>query len=174
MNHGQSLRRGTTSSPSATAFREVMAAVPAPVTILTAASDHGRPHGTTVSSFSSLSLDPPMIFAALNRDSNLLAIIRSSRRFGVNVLSSDQVPLAVNFAGKGPDKFQSVAFTLHEEVPRIAGVTGWLACDLADLIDGGDHLILVGTVLAAETVTGRPLTYHARRFGTHAALDLDP
>jgi flavin reductase (DIM6/NTAB) family NADH-FMN oxidoreductase RutF len=150
-------------------FREVMAGVPAPVTVLTAHRD-GQPHGTTVSSFSSLSLDPPMIFAALSTTSELLGIIKQSRRFGVNVLSSDQSRMAVAFASKGPDKFAAVPFEMQDGSPRITGVTGWLACELTDLLDGGDHLIVVGTVVTAERLTGTPLTYMGRTFGTHAAL----
>jgi flavin reductase (DIM6/NTAB) family NADH-FMN oxidoreductase RutF len=57
----------------------------------------------------------------------------------------------------------------RRQVLRVAGAPGWLACQVADLVDGGDHVVAMGHVLAAETVDGHPLTNHGRLFGTHAA-----
>lgn len=157
-----------------TAFREVMAGVATPVTVVTA-MDGGLPHGTTVSAFASLSMNPPMVLAALDRGSALLALIRSSRRFGVNVLGSTQSALALAFGRKGGvGKFNGVAWDVHSGIPRLPGAPGWLACEVAELVDGGDHVIALGNVTAAETLSGDPLTYHARIFGTHAALAETP
>jgi flavin reductase (DIM6/NTAB) family NADH-FMN oxidoreductase RutF len=155
---------------SNTTFREVMAGVATPVTVVTA-MDGDRPHGTTVSAFASLSMTPPMVLVALDRESDLLTVIRSCRRFGVNVLASNQATLALAFARKGSGKFAEVPYEVQDGLPRIRQVTGWLACDLTDLVDGGDHLIALGTVTSACTPGGSPLTYHARVFGTHRALD---
>ncbi len=79
-------------------FRDLMAGVCAPVTVVTTTID-GTPHGATVSSFSSLSLDPPLISVALNRNSALLAGIRSAGRFGVNLLGLAQDELAMTQSG---------------------------------------------------------------------------
>src|ERR1700727_787104 len=77
----------------ATVFRDTLARVPTPVTVVTSHIDR-RPHGTTVSAFSSLSLEPPMILVSLDQNSDLLKIIQETGRFGVNVLAVGQQSLA--------------------------------------------------------------------------------
>ncbi|WP_217558201.1 flavin reductase family protein [Streptomyces sp. GbtcB6] len=152
------------------AFREVMAGVPTPVTVVTA-MDGGRPHGTTVSAFTSLSMQPPMVMVALDRRSQLLGLLRSSLRFGVNVLGHAQTASALAFARKGgAEKFAGVLWEADRDIPRLLGAPGWLACEVADFVDGGDHVIVLGNVMSAETAGGDPLTYHARAFGTHVAI----
>jgi flavin reductase (DIM6/NTAB) family NADH-FMN oxidoreductase RutF len=153
----------------AEAFREVMAGVATPVSVVTALLD-GRPHGTTVSAFASLSMDPPMVLVSLDRRSDLLAGLAHGTAFGVNVLGADQAVLAGAFARKGPDKFTGVAWSADGGAPRLAGSPGWLACTVSQLVDGGDHVVVLGEVQAAATDGGAPLTYHARTFGTHAAV----
>jgi flavin reductase (DIM6/NTAB) family NADH-FMN oxidoreductase RutF len=154
-----------------TSFREVMAGVATPVSVVTAMGD-GLPHGTTVSAFASLSMEPPMVLVSLDRQSDLLALVRETGRFGVNVLGSDQSALALSFARKGgTGKFNGVRWEVDNDLPRLPGAPGWLACEVAQLVDGGDHVVALGTVVAADTVHGSPLTYHGRLFGTHAALD---
>ena len=104
----------------ATVFRDTLARVPTPVTVVTSHIDR-RPHGTTVSAFSSLSLEPPMILVSLDQNSDLLKIIQESGRFGVNVLASGQQSLATTFARKGADKFAGVAWYMDHGAP------GWPA-----------------------------------------------
>jgi flavin reductase (DIM6/NTAB) family NADH-FMN oxidoreductase RutF len=151
-------------------FREVMAQVPTPVSVVTSMGD-GLPHGTTVSAFASLSMTPPMVLVALDRGSDLLAMVRETRRFGVNVLGVDQSPLALAFSRKGgTGKFDGVRWEVDAGVPRLTGSPGWLACRVTQLVGGGDHVIVLGEVQRAATAAGSPLTYHARTFGTHAAV----
>ncbi|GHE06993.1 flavin reductase family protein [Klenkia taihuensis] len=156
-------------------FREVMAGVATPVSVITAMSGtdgEGLPHGTTVSAFASLSMTPPMVLVSLDRGSDLLALVRDTGRFGVNVLGSTQSALALAFATKGgTSKFNGVRWEIDHGLPRLPGAPGWLACDVESLVDGGDHVVALGLVVAADTVEGLPLTYHSRVFGTHAALE---
>jgi flavin reductase (DIM6/NTAB) family NADH-FMN oxidoreductase RutF len=153
------------------AFREALASVCTPVSVVTSHRD-GHPHGTTVSAFCSLSLDPPMVLVSLDRSSDLLAIVTESRVFGINVLNDEQKDLALTFARKGSDKFESVLegveWVLDRGVPRIAGAATWLVCKLQQLHEGGDHLIAVGLVEHAESGPGNPLLYRRREFGTLA------
>jgi flavin reductase (DIM6/NTAB) family NADH-FMN oxidoreductase RutF len=145
-----------------------MAGVCTPVSVVTTTSGDTA-HGTTVSAFASLSMDPPMVLVSLDRGSDLLAQVRQSRRFGLNILGSQQTALALTFARKGgAGKFDGVTWDLHGGVPRLPDCGGFLACDVAQLIDGGDHVVVLGTVRLAETTTTAPLTYHGRLFGTHA------
>lgn len=159
----------TSLRPLAVEFRDAMAAVCTPVAVVTAL-DGEHPHGTTVSAFSSLSMEPPMVLVSLDTRSDLLRIIRSSGYFGLNILGSDHARAALAFARKGVDKFSGVAWSKRHGVPRLDGVPGWLACEVTDVVSGGDHLILLGQVLAADSAPAAPLTYHQRAFGTHAAL----
>jgi flavin reductase (DIM6/NTAB) family NADH-FMN oxidoreductase RutF len=149
------------------AFRATMASICTPVTVVTALDD-GRPHGTTVSAFSSLSLEPPLILVALDRGSDLLSIVRAGGRFGVNLLSHLQDELALQFARKGPDKFDGVSWHDEGGIPRLEESSGWLACTLESLVDGGDHVVAIGLVVAAEPIAAAPLVYQNRRFGTHS------
>lgn len=88
----------------AATFRDAMAGVCTAVSVVTA-MDGERPHGTTVSAFASLSMAPPMVLVALDRGSELLALVRAEGRFGLNVLGADQASCAARFARKGQDKF---------------------------------------------------------------------
>ncbi|TSD96896.1 flavin reductase [Gordonia rubripertincta] len=152
-------------------FREVMAKVCTPVAVITAFDDR-RPHGTTVSAFTSLSMGPPMILVSLDRDSDLLAIIRRTGRFGVNVLAHDQADVAMRFARKGADKFDGVDWSDSAELPRLDGAAGWLGCTTASLVDGGDHVVALGNIVETGITSTAPLTYHDRVFGTHRAFEV--
>jgi flavin reductase (DIM6/NTAB) family NADH-FMN oxidoreductase RutF len=146
------------------AFRDVMAAVCTPVAVVTSVRA-GVPHGTTVSAFASLSMNPPMVLVSLDRGSDLLTMVRETGRFGINVLGSDQADLALRFARKdGPAKFEGVPWELRAEVPRLPDVVGFAGCTVADLVPGGDHVIVLGDVVATELAAGPPLVYHGRMF----------
>jgi flavin reductase (DIM6/NTAB) family NADH-FMN oxidoreductase RutF len=149
----------------ATVFRDTLARVPTPVTVVTSHIDR-RPHGTTVSAFSSLSLEPPMILVSLEQNSDLLKIIQESGRFGVNVLASGQQSLATTFARKGADKFADVAWYMDHDAPRLAGKGQWLVCRTDQLVTAGDHVIIIGLVVHADTHSFEPLLYRQRAFGT--------
>lgn len=152
-----------------TDFREAMAHVSAPVTVITTMVD-GVPYGSTVSAFASLSVNPPMVLLALDNRGALVTHIRESKRIGVNVLSSAQGDLAVRFATRGlPDRFSGIDWSIDNGLPRIDGATAWLRCDQVTFEPGGDHTILLGTVTAAETSDVDSLTYYQRRFGSAVA-----
>ncbi|MFD8799657.1 flavin reductase family protein [Streptomyces atroolivaceus] len=153
------------------AFRDVMAAVACPVAVVTAL-DGSRPHGTTVSAFASLSLTPPMVLVSLDERSHLLAVIRRSGRFGLNVLGAHQADLASVFARSGPDKFDGIDWSPSEELPRLPDSAAWMAAEVADCVEAGDHTVLLARATAVDPGEGslRPLTYHRRSFGTHTPL----
>jgi flavin reductase (DIM6/NTAB) family NADH-FMN oxidoreductase RutF len=154
------------------AFLDLMAAVCAPVTVVTAAEQ--GPFGTTVSAFASLSLRPPMITAALDRGSRLLEPLLATGRFGVNVLGHGQHETARLFARRSADRFAAVDWHYDHGLPRLAGAPGWLACELAKAVEGGDHVLLLGAVLATETRTAPPLIYGHRAYGTHSGFAARP
>jgi len=152
------------------AFREAMASVATPVSVVTTTSE-GLHYGSTVSAFSSLSMDPPMVLVSLDQRSTLLSAIRAAGRFGLNVLSASQAETASRFASsRGTGKFEGVAWQEDSGLPRLTESLGWVACDVVELVSGGDHTIALGAVVAVEAGDGVPLTYHRRVFGTHLPL----
>jgi len=152
------------------AFKDLMGSVCCPVTVLTTTTGDGRPHGTTVSSFASLSLRPAMVTFALDRGSELLSHLEISRRAGVNVLADGQCDIATAFARRGDDKFRGVPWSVDDGLPRLHGTGGWMVVSVRDFVDGGDHLLVIGDAERAETVPTAPLVYARRTFGTHSVL----
>jgi flavin reductase (DIM6/NTAB) family NADH-FMN oxidoreductase RutF len=142
-------------------FRSTLAAYATGVTVVTAIGPHG-PSGATANAVTSLSLDPPMMLACLDRGSRTLTSVREQGRFGVNALAAGQEELARRFSGKNPEpeKWESIDWSERQGLPLIDGALIWVACELRDLIDGGDHLILTGNVIEADSRDGEPLLFH--------------
>jgi flavin reductase (DIM6/NTAB) family NADH-FMN oxidoreductase RutF len=142
-------------------FRAALGAYATGVTVVTAVGSDG-PSGATANAVTSLSLDPPMMLACLDRGSRTLASVRAQGRFGVNALAAGQETLAKRFSAKDPEpaKWQDVEWSERLDLPRLSGALMWVACELRDLIDGGDHLILTGNVLEADSREGQPLLFH--------------
>lgn len=148
-------------------FRNLMAGVCAPVTVVTTAFG-GGPFGATASSFTSLSLDPSLITVAFDRRSTLLARVLEAGRFGVNLLGYGQDDLALLFAERGADRFGQVAWHDDRGLPRLDGAAGWVARELERAVEGGDHLLLIGFVTRTSRTELPPLVYAHRTFGTYS------
>lgn len=142
-------------------FRAALGAFATGVTVVTAIGSNG-PSGATANAVASLSLRPPLMLACLDRGSRTLTSVRAQGRFGVNALAAGQEELARRFAGKRTEaeKWEGVEWSESSELPRLAGALMWVACELRDLIDGGDHLILTGNVLEVDSREGQPLLFH--------------
>jgi flavin reductase (DIM6/NTAB) family NADH-FMN oxidoreductase RutF len=150
---------GTGVSP--VEFRNALSAYATGVTVVTSIGPEG-PSGATANAVTSLSLDPPMMLACLDRGSRTLTSVRAQGRFGVNALAAGEAELARRFSAKdpAPEKWSDVEWTEREHLPRLEGALVWVACELRDLIDGGDHLILTGNVIEADSREGDPLLFH--------------
>lgn len=150
----------TDLSPSR--FRDALAAYPTGVTVVTAFGADGRLSGATANAVTSLSLEPPMMLACLDRGSRTLTSVREAGRFGVNALAAGQQALARRFAAKHPEaeKWEGIAQAESAGSPRLDDALVWVACVLRDVIEGGDHVILTGAALEAESRTGDPLLFH--------------
>lgn len=138
-----------------------MGMLPTGVTVVAAAGP-GGPAGATANAVCSLSIEPMLMLACLDRGSRTLLAVQGANRFGVSVLHSGQVPIARAFATKAPvaDKWQGVAWSERDGVPAIDGALAFVACELRDVIGGGDHVIVTGEVIALETGEGTPLVFH--------------
>jgi 3-hydroxy-9,10-secoandrosta-1,3,5(10)-triene-9,17-dione monooxygenase reductase component len=147
-------------------FRAVMGNFATGVAVVTAAGPAG-PVGMTANAVTSLSLEPLLLLVAFDNTARTLAVVRDQERFGVNVLSAEQEPLARLFASKLPEeeKFAGVPHTVHEGIPVIDGALAWVGCRLEQLVPGGDHTIGIGAVQSAEAGDGEPLLWFRGRYG---------
>ena len=145
-------------------FREAMARVAAPVTVITTEVD-GQPYGTTVSAFASLSIDPPMVVFALDNRGSMIDRLRTTGRAGINVLSGDQGDIAIRFASRSlTDRFDAIRWHSEHRLPRIDGTVAWLRCEELSFLPGGDHTVVLGSVVEADTFGESSLGYHLRQF----------
>jgi 3-hydroxy-9,10-secoandrosta-1,3,5(10)-triene-9,17-dione monooxygenase reductase component len=125
--------------------------------------DEQLPVGMTCQSFSSLSLDPPLVLFSAARTSTSFPRLRQARRLCVNVLAHDQDQLSAQFARSGTDKWRDVRWTPGGNgAPRITGAAMWCEGDIVAVHDGGDHFIVVVRVtsLATSAPPRPPLIYH--------------
>ncbi len=128
-------------------FRETLGRFPTGVTIVTALSPDGTPIGVTISSFNSVSLDPPLILWSLSTNSPKLEAFRRAEHYAVNVLASDQRDLSNRFASRTEDRFAEVpVFTGLGGIPLIEDCCAWFECTQEAQHPGGDHLIFIGHV----------------------------
>ncbi|MGC0402565.1 3-hydroxy-9,10-secoandrosta-1,3,5(10)-triene-9,17-dione monooxygenase reductase component [Streptomyces sp. SAI-126] len=146
-------------------FRRVLGNFATGVTVITAPGT--PPAGFACQSFSSLSLDPPLVAFMVGRTSATWPRIARAGVFCVNVLGADQDGLCRAFAVSGADKFAGVTHTPApvSGSPRLAGTLAWIDCTIHAVHTGGDHLIVVGRVDALGTgEDGQPLLFHRGRF----------
>ena len=138
-----------------------MGSLPTGVTIVATSGEDG-PAGATANAVSSLSIDPMLMFACLDRGSRTLLAVQAAARFSVSVLHDGQEGVARSFATKKPpaEKWAGVAWSERDGLPAIDDALLWVACDLEDVITAGDHVILTGAVTDLATSTGRPLVFH--------------
>jgi flavin reductase (DIM6/NTAB) family NADH-FMN oxidoreductase RutF len=137
------------------------------VTVITSGVD-GRAVGATVNSFTSVSLDPPLVLFCIHGGSRLRAELRESGRFGVNFLARRQERLARAFAGRRTASFEHVAHHHSARgVPILSEALAYLACDIVDEFPGGDHTIVVGEVVELGIPQRRqePLIFFEGSFG---------
>lgn len=138
-----------------TGFRETLGHYPTGVAVVTAIDADGQPAGMVVGSFTSVSLDPPLVAFLPTRDSGSYARLRTGATFCVNVLAADQEQTCRRFASRLPDKFAGVAWRpAPKGAPILDGAVSWIECEFADELDGGDHYIVLGRVL--DMAVARP------------------
>jgi 3-hydroxy-9,10-secoandrosta-1,3,5(10)-triene-9,17-dione monooxygenase reductase component len=141
-------------------FRAAMAMLPTGVTVVSAAGPDG-PAGATANAVCSLSIEPMLMLACLDRGSRTLLAVQAANRFGISVLHAGQEQTARTFATKAPvaEKWDGVAWSEREGIPAIDDTLAWIACDLRDVIAGGDHVIVTGEVRDLATGEGDPLVF---------------
>jgi 4-hydroxyphenylacetate 3-hydroxylase, reductase component len=146
-------------------FRRALGHFATGVTIVTAQWE-GQLAGMTANSFSSVSLDPPLVLWAIDKRSHSLPLFEMANSFAVNVLAADQLELAGRFARSGADKFTGVQWRPGlGGAPCLAGVSASFECRKHAVIDAGDHFILLGKVESYQRADRDPLLFAHGRFG---------
>jgi len=152
-------------------FRRTLGCFVTGVTVVTAEAEDGERRGFTANSFTSVSLDPPLILVCIGRGSTSLPLFSRVDRFAVNILADDQRAVSGAFASKGEDKFRGIDWSPGPfGSPILSGAAAWLECAVHDRIEAGDHILLIGRVLAFEHTARTPLGYHG---GNYVSFDLE-
>ncbi len=142
------------------ALRNAFGAFATGVTVITTRQPDGTPRGFTANSFTSVSLDPPLLLVCLAKTAHSADVFASAPRFAVNILAEDQKAVSGLFASRVPDKFDQCAWTPGPaDMPLIDGALAKFTCANHQLVDAGDHLILIGRVDHFATNDGQPLGY---------------
>jgi 3-hydroxy-9,10-secoandrosta-1,3,5(10)-triene-9,17-dione monooxygenase reductase component len=146
-------------------FRQVLGHFATGLSLLTAPG----PVGMTVQALMSLSLDPPLIALGIGRQSRAWPSVRRAGVFCLNLLTDEQEALAWRFGRPGGDKFDRVAWRSGpNDIPELTEAHAWIDCAIRDEHDGGDHHLVVASVLGLRVGSGAPLIFHrgrAKRLG---------
>ncbi|MEG6507408.1 flavin reductase family protein [Methyloligella sp. 2.7D] len=147
-------------------LRDVMGQLPAGVAVVCTTSSDGRPQGFTVSSFTSLSLSPPLVAFNLRAQSPSLAHLRDSGSFSVNALHRKQAELSTHFATAQEDKFAGIGWHKGSlQQPLITGALAAFECALWNEFEAGDHVIVIGHVKRMIAAPDRdPLVFHRGKY----------
>lgn len=162
--------RVTEGSIDPAQYRTVLGSYPTGVCAITASGVDGAPVGMVIGSFTSVSLDPPLVGFLPDKTSSTWPLIAAAGQFCVNVLASDQMDVCRQLAAKGADKFAGVDYALSASGdPVIAGAIARIDCAVHAVIEAGDHWFVLGRVVALEvTRDGDPMLFWRGKYGGFA------
>lgn len=151
----------TSATVDSAVFRTVLGNNPTGVAVVTALDERGDPAGMVVGTFSSVSLDPPLVGFFPDRGSSSFPRIRTAASFCVNVLAVGQEDLCARFANRGGDKFAGLHWSSSPSgAPLLPGVAAWIDCSFHSVTDAGDHFFVLGRVLdLAGSADASPLVF---------------
>jgi flavin reductase (DIM6/NTAB) family NADH-FMN oxidoreductase RutF len=151
---------------SAAEFRAACGLFPSGVTVVTRRLPDGSPYGMTVSSFTSVSLDPPLVLACIDRSARFLRELSPREPIAVNILNERQQHMAARFANRDEeDRFSGIEWAPGwSGVPLLSGVVVTFACSLYQTFESGDHLILISEVQDIQRHKGSPLIWCDRGY----------
>jgi flavin reductase ActVB len=148
-----------------------MASLASGVSVITARRSDGVPCGLAATSVSSYSAHPPSLLVSVAHNSRCHQALVASDSFGVHLMRADELSLAQVFAGRGDDKFGSVAWHWDEDVPELEGTLAYLRCRRVAKLDHYDHTVLIGDLTRGRMGPGEPLLYARRRMDWLLRLD---
>jgi flavin reductase (DIM6/NTAB) family NADH-FMN oxidoreductase RutF len=142
-------------------FRSILGRFATGVTIVTALDEHGQPHGMTVSAFSSLSLNPPLVLICIDNAATMSPVIATASHFVVNILTSTQEELSRRFADQLDNRFAGIGYRESASgAPILDDVLAWVDCRVVARHPAGDHVIVIGEVQSGKVLNGEPLLYY--------------
>jgi flavin reductase (DIM6/NTAB) family NADH-FMN oxidoreductase RutF len=149
-------------------FRRMMGRFPTGVTVVAARNVDGEPYGLTVNSFTSVSLDPPLVLVCIDRKANSHDPLLASDTFAVSILAAHQADIAARFADAPSDeRFHDLPWEAGPNGdPILEGAAAWVACSVWESHGAGDHTILVGRVESLGEGDADALVFHRSRYGT--------
>ena len=137
------------------------------VTVVATREADGTPRGFTANSFSSVSLDPPLLLVCIAKSALSLRVFQEAPCFSVNILEQSQAEVSRIFASQAVDKFDRVPWDKGvSEIPLLRGSLARFICETDRQIDAGDHAILLGKVVGFDYQNGTPLSYFRGKYGT--------
>jgi flavin reductase (DIM6/NTAB) family NADH-FMN oxidoreductase RutF len=147
-------------------FRRALGHFAAGVTVVTSKFDSGDMAGITVTAFSSLSLEPPLVLVCIDKRARIHDRLARGGNFAVNMLSADQEVVSRRFASSDPDPFREIGYVEGPSgAPLIHDAIAAIECRIVELLPGGDHTIVVGEVESATVREGKPLLYFRGGYG---------
>lgn len=142
-------------------FRQLCGHFATGVVIITAASKEGTPSGMTANSFSSVSLDPPLVAINVDHSADFYPVMQQAEGYVFNVLSSEQEALSRRFASTATPRFEGVGYHLDDRgFILLDGVVATIACVPHSSFEAGDHTVFIGRVIGGSVAAGRPLLYY--------------
>jgi len=141
-------------------YRRTCAQFTTGITVVTTLDSAGHPHGMTVNSFSSVSLEPPLVLVSIDLRNAILGHFISSSWFAINILAEHQEELSRRFSSPSENRFLDLSWHPGESgTPLLDGVLAQLECSVVRTFEVGDHTVLIGEVRSATHVEGKPLVY---------------
>jgi flavin reductase (DIM6/NTAB) family NADH-FMN oxidoreductase RutF len=151
---------GLTGPVDTSLYRRTCARFATGITVVTTVDELGHPHGMTVNSFSSVSLEPPLVLVSIDLRNAILGHFISSSWFAINILGEHQEALSRRFSSAAENRFTDVNW--HSGLsgaPILDGVLAQLECSVVETFEAGDHTVLIGEVQRATYSEGRPLVF---------------
>ncbi|HEX4766149.1 MAG TPA: alpha/beta fold hydrolase [Lichenihabitans sp.] len=141
-------------------FRKALGSFLTGVTVVATLQEDGEPRGFTANSFTSVSLDPPLVLICIAKTASSFPVFSGAGHFSVNILAEHQAPVSSLFATKAADKFARASWRRGPAgSPILEGVAAWFDCRRHDVVEAGDHIILIGEVLGFDQTPANPLGY---------------
>jgi flavin-dependent trigonelline monooxygenase, reductase component len=153
-------------------YRSALGSFATGVTVVTTTDKDGTGHGLTVNSFTSVSLDPPLVLWCLGNKSDSYDLFAKADHYAINVLGAGESEFAMRFAGKGDQRLSEGAFqVLKTGAPVLDEAIATFDCKVVERVEAGDHLILIGETQAFVTKAASGLTYFRGAFGNTDGLN---
>ena len=142
-------------------FRAALGRFVSGVTVITTLSEDGQPAGITVSAFASLSLEPCLVLACIDKHASVHEYLYEGKHFAVNILAEDQEHVSRRFASKEQDRFNGTGYAEGANgAPLLDGALAYIECRVVHAYPGGDHTIIVGEVESVRIAEHKPLAYY--------------